>query len=142
MPPNHRVVVAEEDRRVRELIRTGLNSLGYYAYTAPNGMDALDRVYAVQPDAVALDINLPASDGFGVLETLRARNQVTPVPVLTARHEATDSRRAVALGSKDDLTKPFTEGQLEARIAKLRGPRSPIGLSLAIGLPEGIEGAP
>ena len=119
MPSRHGILVAEDDHGVRELIRTRLHSLGFDVHTARNGAEALDRMSAIRPSAMVLDINMPVLDGFGVLEAMRARNYVVPVLVLTARHAADDVRRAVGLGAKDYLTKPFTEAQLQARVARL-----------------------
>jgi DNA-binding response OmpR family regulator len=119
MPHRHRILVAEDDHDVRELIRTRLNSAGFDVHTARNGAEALARISAVQPDAMVLDINMPEMDGFSVLEALRKRDRLFPVLILTARHAADDVRRAVSLGAKDYLTKPFTEAQLMARVARL-----------------------
>jgi len=66
-----------------------------------------------------LDINMPVLDGLSVLEALKAGGCLFPVLVLTARHARDDVRRAVSLGAKDYLTKPFTEAQLLARVARL-----------------------
>jgi two-component system OmpR family response regulator len=71
-----------------------------------------------------LDINMPELDGFGVLEALGQDAGLTPILVLTARHAAEDVRRAIGLGAKDYLAKPFSESQLLARVARLlRTPR-------------------
>jgi DNA-binding response OmpR family regulator len=114
-----RLLVAEDDHNVRELIRTRLTAAGFDVHTAHNGAEALSRVMSVRPDAMVLDINMPELDGFSVLEALKARGHLFPVLILTARHAADDVRRAVSLGAKDYLTKPFTEAQLMARVARL-----------------------
>jgi two-component system OmpR family response regulator len=119
-----RVLVADDDFGVRDLIRTRLDVAGYDVYTARNGAEALDRVFELSPDALVLDINMPEMDGFAVLERLKTRvaPKRLPVLVLTARHAADDVRRAVSLGAKDYLTKPFNETQLLARVARLVRP--------------------
>jgi two-component system OmpR family response regulator len=78
------------------------------------------------PDGVVLDINMPGMDGFGVLEVIRSDVKLRHVRVLvlTARHAAEDVKRALSLGAKDFLTKPFNDGQLTARVARLL--RAPI----------------
>ena len=119
-----RILVAEDDQDVRELIRTRLTSAGFDVHTARNGIEALSRASTVKPDAMVLDINMPEVDGFSVLEALKVSGYVFPVLVLTARHAADDVRRAIGLGAKDYLTKPFTEAQLQARVARLL--RSPV----------------
>jgi len=124
MSVRRRILVVEDDHDVRELIRTRLESAGYEMHIARNGAEALGRIPVVKPHGMVLDINMPELDGFGVLEALKARGALFPVLVLTARHAADDVRRAVSLGAKDYLTKPFTEAQLQARVARLM--RAPI----------------
>jgi DNA-binding response OmpR family regulator len=121
-----RILVAEDDPGIRELIRARLTTAGYDTHTAHNGREALERTRALKPDGVVLDINMPELDGFGVLEALRADEALRRVPVLvlTARHATEDVKRAVSLGAKDFLTKPFNDGQLIARITRLL--RAPI----------------
>lgn len=115
-----RLLVAEDDRSVCDLIRTHLQMSGYEVYVARDGAEVLKQVRAIKPDALILDINMPVIDGFGVLERLRQVPSVRlPVLVLTARHAAADVRRVIDLGARDFLAKPFTEGQLTARVARL-----------------------
>ncbi len=115
-----RVLIAEDDRSVCDLIRTHLQLSGYEVQIARDGVEALKQVRIAKPDAMILDINMPGIDGFGVLEQLRQISPVAiPVLVLTARHAGDDVRRAIALGARDFLAKPFSEGQLTARVARL-----------------------
>jgi len=120
-----RVLVADDDHDIRDLIRAQLESAGYEVHVARNGADALDRISSARPHAMVLDINMPELDGFGVLESLKARSALFPVLVLTARHAEDDVRRAVGLGAKDYLSKPFSEAQLKARVARLLRSRAP-----------------
>jgi len=69
---------------------------------------------------------MPEMDGFAVLEALKEHGRILPVLVLTARHAADDVRRAVSLGAKDYLTKPFTEALLQARVARLFRAPAPV----------------
>jgi DNA-binding response OmpR family regulator len=121
MSPRRRILVAEDDLGVRELILARLAVAGYDTHSARNGRDAMDRAHTLKPDGIVLDINMPVMDGFEVLEALRAEWLLKKIPVLvlTARHAEDDVRRAVSLGAKDFLTKPFNDGQLIARVARL-----------------------
>ncbi len=121
MSPRRRILVAEDDAGVRDLIRTRLNAVGYDTHTARDGFEAIVRIRELQPAGLILDINMPGLDGFGVLEVIRADGRVrhTRVLVLTARHAANDVTRAVGLGAKDFLAKPFNENQLVLRVARL-----------------------
>ncbi len=120
MPAKARLLVAEDDRSVCDLIRAHLEMSGYQVHVARDGNEALKQVRSLRPDALILDINMPEIDGFGVLERLHEVSHVRlPVLVLTARHAAGDVRRAIDLGARDFLAKPFTEAQLAARVARL-----------------------
>jgi len=126
MSLNRRILVAEDDAGVRDLIRTRLSAAGYDTHTAHDGLEAIQRIRDLRPEGLVLDINMPGMDGFGVLEAIKADANLrnTRVLVLTARHAADDVQRAVALGAKDFLTKPFNEKQLVERVARLL--RAPI----------------
>lgn len=121
MPDRPTILVAEDDSGIREIARTRLEAADYQTHTACNGSEAMQRNLALRPHALILDVNMPKMDGFEVLEALAARQDVRriPVMVLTARHDSADVRRAVQLGAKDYLTKPFSETQLLARVARL-----------------------
>jgi two-component system OmpR family response regulator len=116
-----RIFVADDDRDVLELILTRLGLAGYDTAYGRNGMEALAGIAAFRPAAVILDINMPRLDGFGVLERMRAPGHpcLAPVMVLTANHSPVEVQRALKLGAKDFLTKPFEGPQLLARVNRL-----------------------
>lgn len=125
---NRTVLVAEDDYSVRELVRTRLQLAGYDVVTARTGAEAVTRVRHFVVDGVVLDINMPEVDGFGVLRAIQMTPSISRLPVLmlTARHAEHDVRRALVLGARDYLTKPFSEQQLVARVARLlRAPYAP-----------------
>ncbi len=121
MPGKSKILVAEDELAIRQLITVRLELAGYEVFTARTGREALGRLAVTRPSAMVLDINMPELDGFGVLEAMRdPRSRMSvPVLVLTARHGSDDVRRAVSLGARDYLTKPFSEAQLLARVARL-----------------------
>ena len=116
-----RLVVAEDDDAILDLIRTRLELAGYAISYARDGYAALDMIKAIQPVGLVLDLNMPRLDGFGVLDALRSPRFQKPPPVLvlTARHATEDVRRCLALGAKDYLAKPFQDRDLIARVARL-----------------------
>lgn len=122
----HRVVVAEDDEAVLDLVRTRLELAGFAVSYARDGYRALEVIDAVRPAALVLDLNMPRLDGFGVLAALQERRtRTSPATlVLTARHAADDVRRCLSLGAKDFLAKPFNERDLIARVSRLVRPRS------------------
>lgn len=115
-----KLLVAEDDADIRDILRTRLSSLGFALSTARTGTEAVRQLERTTFDGMILDINMPELDGFGVLKRIRAQGRHLPrTMVLTARHSADDVRLAVSLGAKDYLTKPFTEAQLLTRIGRL-----------------------
>lgn len=125
MSPKRRILVVEDDSGVRDLIRARLHMAGYDVHVARTGSEGLARAFGLRPDAMVLDINLPEMDGFQVLQAMMSERSLakTPVLILTARHATDDVKRAVTLGAKDYLTKPFSEQQLLARVARLLKPK-------------------
>ncbi len=119
MSHRSRILVVDDDANVRDLIRVRLDQAGYDVHTARTGVEAISRIGELNPDAMVLDINMPEMDGFGVLAAMKTERMSLPVLVLTARHAGDDVRRAIDLGAKDYLTKPFNEAQLLARVARL-----------------------
>jgi DNA-binding response OmpR family regulator len=113
-----KVLVADDDRDLLELIGFALGQSGYMVLKAHNGTSALALFEAEEPDLVVLDINMPGASGFQVCEAIRARSSV-PIMMLTVRSEEEDLVRALELGADDYLTKPFSPRTLLARIKAL-----------------------
>jgi DNA-binding response OmpR family regulator len=109
------ILVVEDDPRVRSALVRALTERGYATSSASTGMSGLEVAVAERPDLVVVDLGLPDIDGYEVLRMLRAVSQV-PVVVATAREEDAEIVRALDAGADDYLVKPFTSGQLEARI--------------------------
>ena len=116
-----RILIVEDDPMVMELVTTRLILAGYVTYSARNGTLALERIAELKPNAMILDINMPGLDGFGVLRKLKETGVIAHLPtlVLTARNSPGDVRRAVTLGARDYLAKPFSDEQLLGRVARL-----------------------
>ena len=115
------MLVVDDDLMMRELLTTRLAIAGYETFQARDGHEALKLIVEVRPAAMVLDINMPELDGFGVLEHLNTMGLIDSlrVMVLTARNQAADVRRALDLGARDFLTKPFSDAQFLARTARL-----------------------
>jgi len=115
-----RVLVVDDDRAIGELICSRLAVLGFDTRQADDGLAAMARVKDFRPHAMILDINMPLMDGFSVMAQLgQARMKTLPTLVLTARHQAEDVKRAIELGARDYLAKPFEETRLLQRVARL-----------------------
>lgn len=119
-----RILLAEDDALVREGLRARLSSAGYDVHTARSGTETLQRVVALKPDVLVLDINMPEMDGFGVLEALNEFHSAADmqVLVLTARQTADDVQRALALGARDYIVKAQADMTLLRRVERLLRP--------------------
>jgi DNA-binding response OmpR family regulator len=113
-----KVLVADDDADLRDLIAFTLGQAGYLVIRANDGPAAVRLFAEESPDLVVLDINMPGLSGFQVCEAIRARSRV-PVMMLTVRGEEEDLVRALGLGADDYLTKPFSPRTLLARIRAL-----------------------
>jgi two-component system OmpR family response regulator len=116
-----RVLVVDDDPFLIELIMTRLAIAEYQVMGARDGMQAIERLQDFRPEAMVLDINMPGLDGFAVLAHMRAQGLTdkTMTMVLTARNNAEDVSKAISLGAKDYLSKPFKDEQLLARVGRL-----------------------
>jgi DNA-binding response OmpR family regulator len=119
--PERKILVVDDEPFLLELISTRLQIAGYNVAQAKDGTRALTALRDFIPDAMVLDINMPGLDGFGVLEQMRAVPRWAQIPtmVLTARNRSEDVQRAMSLGARDYLTKPFDDQQLLLRVARL-----------------------
>ncbi|HEV7136509.1 MAG TPA: response regulator transcription factor [Steroidobacteraceae bacterium] len=113
-----KILVADDDRDLRDLVGFTLMQAGYLVIKAPDGTAAIRAVADEAPDLVILDINMPGASGFQVCESIRSNSRV-PIMMLTVRGEEEDLVRALDLGADDYLTKPFSPRTLLARAKAL-----------------------
>lgn len=113
-----RVLIAEDDERLRAMLSRGLRYAGFEVYEACDGCDALEQAHRLAPDLVVLDIGMPKMDGLAVCRSLRAASAV-PVLMLTARGEVSDRVNGLREGADDYLVKPFAFQELVARLEAL-----------------------
>ncbi len=110
-----KVLIIEDDPRIRPLVIKALTGRGHAVDSAPTGMLGLSMAVDTRPDLVVLDLGLPDVDGTQVLSMLRAVSEV-PVIVATARDDDPSLVRCLDAGADDYVVKPYTVDQLEARI--------------------------
>ena len=111
-----RILVAEDETSLNDLLQDALRMNGYETISAKHGLEALRLIREEKPDLVILDINMPQLDGFGVIEKLRNENNNVPVIVLTARDQKDDKSIGFGLGADDFVTKPFGLEELLMRV--------------------------
>lgn len=129
-----RVLVVEDEKKVAQALREGLEGEHYDVAVATTGEDAFFRITTEQFDVILLDVMLPGRDGLAVLRTMRERGVGTPVLLLTARDSVDDRVSGLNSGADDYLVKPFAFSELVARIgALLRRGRSEETLKLRAG---------
>lgn len=116
-----RVVVADDDKSTAMLLTTILKHFHFACEVAHNGQEALELARKKRPELVLLDIAMPHMDGFEALSALRGdmATRKTPVILVTGRQEEADVVKGFALGAADYVTKPFTSGELMARINRV-----------------------
>lgn len=110
-----RVLVADDDRKTVELVKLYLERDGYQVVTAYDGRRALGTAREQRPDLVVLDLMMPEMDGLDVCRLLRAESKV-PIIMLTARTTEGDRIAGLDLGADDYVIKPFSPGELVARV--------------------------
>ena len=111
------VLIVEDELRMAELLRQGLEEEGHSVVLAGNGRDGLAMAETHPFDAIVLDVMLPGIDGFSVARKLRTARNQTPILMLTARDATHDIVDGLNLGADDYLVKPFS---FEVLLARLR----------------------
>lgn len=116
-----RVLVVDDDDVIRQLITVNLELEGYDVVTASDGQDALDRVKAVAPDVITLDVMMPRVDGWEAATRLRQDPETAGIPVvlISARAQDIDLARGRSIGVDAYLTKPFDPDELISVVERL-----------------------
>ncbi len=110
-----RILIIEDDKSIAELERDYLEINGFECEIASRGTTGLEAALAQNFDLIIIDIMLPGMDGFAVISELRKKKQ-TPVIFLSAKSGDVDKIRGLGLGADDYMTKPFSPGELVARV--------------------------
>ncbi|MEU0793503.1 response regulator transcription factor [Amycolatopsis sp. NPDC005961] len=121
----HRVLLADDDRAIRESLVRALDLEGYHVTEVTDGVDALATARRDDFDVLILDVMMPGVDGLGVCRVLRAEGDPTPILMLTARVETPDRVAGLDAGADDYLPKPFELDELLARLRALLRRTSP-----------------
>jgi DNA-binding response OmpR family regulator len=123
------ILLVEDETLLADTLRYNLEREGYTVLTAADGMTGLDLARAEKPDLLILDVMLPKLDGFSVCRILRREANI-PIMMLTARQDEVDRIAGLELGADDYVIKPFSLGELLARVRAIlrRSDRQPAGV--------------
>lgn len=120
-----RILIADDEEEIRKVLARYLEDEGHEVLLAKNGYEALDQFQYKKPDLILLDVMMPGRDGFQVCKRIRETSQV-PIMMITARSEDYDRIMGLDLGADDYVVKPFSPGEVMARVrAILRRMGSP-----------------
>jgi len=114
-----RILVVEDERKVANFIKNGLEEERYIVEIANDGITGLEMAMNNQFDAILLDVMLPGKDGFAILKELRDAGVATPIMMLTARGGTEDRVQGLDLGADDYMPKPFNFVELAARLRSI-----------------------
>ncbi len=112
---NLRILVVDDEKSIRSFLKMALSAYGYGVFEATKGKEALTESVSVHPDAIILDLGLPDMDGREVIARIRKRTK-TPIIILSVRDDPLEKIAALDAGADDYLTKPFSIGELLARL--------------------------
>jgi two-component system alkaline phosphatase synthesis response regulator PhoP len=119
-----KILIAEDDRAVRSLIRLTLDSGQTQILEVEDGKGALEVAYTELPELIFLDWSMPGSDGLAVCRALRGEPRTAHIKIvmLTARSDDSDRQAALEAGADDYITKPFSPLELLDKVTEVLGP--------------------
>lgn len=115
MPRKVKILVADDEPKIRMLVRANLEARGYEVSLAQDGVEAVEMAGLVSPDVIVLDVNMPRMDGIEACRRIREWGNM-PIIILSVREDEGDKVRALDEGADDYMTKPFGIEELLARI--------------------------
>jgi two-component system KDP operon response regulator KdpE len=110
-----RILIVDDEPQIRRLLRVSLTAHGYDVDECQNGQEGINRTAEFKPDLILLDLGLPDIDGNAVIKAIREWSKV-PIIILTARDQEYEKIAALDAGADDYVTKPFSMGELLARL--------------------------
>jgi len=119
-----KVIIVDDDRETREMLRLALQLEGYEVSEAANGLRLISSLHVDRPDLVILDVMMSWIDGFELCRSIKKNEQFKDIPVLflSARKSGDDQRRGLEAGACEYFTKPVQVDKLIARVQELIGP--------------------
>jgi len=115
MASKFKILVADDEPKIRMFIRANLEARGYEVYLAQDGLEAIEMAERILPDVIILDVNMPRMDGIEACRRIRQWADM-PIIILSVRGDERDKVRALEEGADDYVTKPFGIEELIARV--------------------------
>ncbi len=115
MPKKTRILVVDDEPKIRMFIRANLEARGYEVHVAQDGFEAVEAAGRIDPDVIVLDVNMPHMDGVEACRRIREWGDM-PIIILSVREDEADKVKALDEGADDYVTKPFGIEELLARI--------------------------
>lgn len=115
MEKGARILIIDDEPQIRRLLKVSLTAHGYEVDESATGQDGINRAAVFKPDLILLDLGLPDIDGKVVVGAIREWSKV-PIIILTARDQEKEKIEALDVGADDYVTKPFSMGELLARL--------------------------
>ncbi|MDH5263259.1 MAG: two-component system response regulator OmpR [Betaproteobacteria bacterium] len=125
-PIRHRILVVDDDLRLRDLLKRYLTEQGFGVETVPDGAAMDHNLKRTRYDLLVLDLMLPGEDGLAICRRLRATGNLVPIIMLTAKGDEVDRIVGLEMGADDYLAKPFNPRELVARINAVMRRQAPL----------------
>ncbi len=116
-----KILIAEDERDIRDLVSFTLRFAGHEVVAVANGEEAVDAAHQVMPDLILMDVRMPRMTGYEACEKMKADPQVADIPVvfLSAKGQESEIRTGLDAGAAEYLLKPFAPAELTERVAEL-----------------------
>ena len=113
-----KILIAEDERDIRDLVAFTLRFAGYEVFPAGNGEEALEMAPKVKPDLIIMDVRMPRMTGYEACVVMKADPDLKDIPVvfLTARGQESEIQQGLEAGAEEYLLKPFAPDQLTTRV--------------------------
>lgn len=115
------ILVAEDERDIRELIAFSLRYGGFEVEEAVNGIEAIEKARKLHPDLIIMDVRMPKKTGYEACQELKAADETKDIPIvfLSAKGQEMEIKQGMELGAVDYIIKPFEADQLPKRLAEI-----------------------
>ena len=118
-----KILIAEDERDIRDLITFTLRYAGYEVIATADGAEAVEAAYREKPDLVLLDVRMPKMTGYEACEIIKADPELAHIPVvfLSAKGQEAEIRTGIEAGASEYILKPFAPEQLAEKIRSILG---------------------